>query len=208
MFARGDHSDPPGDLGITGLETAVVLITFVLASTVFAATVIQAGLFSSGKSKEAIGEGLKASVSAMSVIGHVVAVDHDGDKVLDEVQIPLAGVLGEGAVIDLGFTLDSNGDGLLSDEPSKVHSTMVSFSDEHRSISDIAWTVSGMGRDDGDSLLEEGEQYRLDVSLVAISSQPLAPWQRFTIEILPAGGRPLVISRTVPALFSKYMQLN
>ena len=40
--------------GVTGLETAIILIAFVVVASVFAYTVLSAGLFSSEKGKEAI----------------------------------------------------------------------------------------------------------------------------------------------------------
>ena len=43
--------------GITGLETAIVLIAFVVVSSVFAFAALSTGLFSSDKSKDAHLEG-------------------------------------------------------------------------------------------------------------------------------------------------------
>ncbi len=45
--------------GITGLETAIILIAFVVVASVFAYTVLSAGIFSSEKGKEAVHSGLK-----------------------------------------------------------------------------------------------------------------------------------------------------
>lgn len=44
--------------GITGLETAIVLIAFVVVSSVFAFAALSTGLFSSDKAKETIQAGL------------------------------------------------------------------------------------------------------------------------------------------------------
>ena len=46
--------------GITGLETAIVLIAFVVVSSVFAFAALSTGLFSSDKAKESIKQGLAA----------------------------------------------------------------------------------------------------------------------------------------------------
>jgi flagellin FlaB len=40
--------------GITGLETAIILIAFVVVAAVFAYTVLSAGIFSSQKGQEAV----------------------------------------------------------------------------------------------------------------------------------------------------------
>ena len=40
--------------GITGLETAIILIAFVVVASVFAFTVLSTGIFSSERSKETV----------------------------------------------------------------------------------------------------------------------------------------------------------
>ena len=49
--------------GITGLETAIILIAFVIVASVFAYVVLSAGLFSSQKAKEAVNAGLDSTMS-------------------------------------------------------------------------------------------------------------------------------------------------
>ena len=51
--------------GITGLETAIILIAFVVVASVFAYTVLSAGIFSSQKAKEAVYSGLDEARSSM-----------------------------------------------------------------------------------------------------------------------------------------------
>ena len=58
----------PGNLGtdqrgITGLETAIVLIAFVVVASVFAFAVLSTGLLSSEKSKETVLGGLEETSS-------------------------------------------------------------------------------------------------------------------------------------------------
>lgn len=59
--------------GITGVETAIVLIAFVVVASVFAYTVLSAGIFSSEKSKEAIYAGLEQARGTMELVGSVKA---------------------------------------------------------------------------------------------------------------------------------------
>ena len=59
--------------GITGLETAIVLIAFVVVSSVFAFAALSTGLFSSDKSKETIAAGLSEARGTVEVRGSVVA---------------------------------------------------------------------------------------------------------------------------------------
>lgn len=59
--------------GITGLETAIILIAFVVVASVFAYTVLSAGIFSSEKGKEAVHSGLASARGSMELVGNVKA---------------------------------------------------------------------------------------------------------------------------------------
>ena len=55
MFERGACDSN----GITGLETAIVLIAFVIVASVFAFTVLSTGIFASERSKETVFAGIE-----------------------------------------------------------------------------------------------------------------------------------------------------
>lgn len=59
--------------GITGLETAIVLIAFVVVAAVFAFTVLTTGLFTSEKAKETALKGVSSAGGSLELIGSVVA---------------------------------------------------------------------------------------------------------------------------------------
>ncbi|MFB3119428.1 MAG: archaellin/type IV pilin N-terminal domain-containing protein, partial [Stenotrophomonas maltophilia] len=59
--------------GITGLETAIVLIAFVVVSSVFAFAALSTGLFTTDKAKETIYAGLSEARSTMELKGSVIA---------------------------------------------------------------------------------------------------------------------------------------
>ena len=58
--------------GITGLETAIVLIAFVVVASVFAFAVLSTGLLSSEKSKETVLGGLEETSSTLSIRGDII----------------------------------------------------------------------------------------------------------------------------------------
>ena len=60
--------------GITGLETAIILIAFVVVASVFAYTVLSAGIFASEKGKEAVYSGLEQARGTMEVVGGIILV--------------------------------------------------------------------------------------------------------------------------------------
>src|SRR5436305_10479499 len=58
--------------GITGLETAIILIAFVVVATVFAFIVLTTGIFSAERGKETVYAGLQKARGTMEVRGGIV----------------------------------------------------------------------------------------------------------------------------------------
>ena len=76
--------------GITGLETAIVLIAFVVVASVFAFAVLNGGLLSSQKSEQAALGGLEATSASLSIRGDVIASANAGKTAIDTVRFNLA----------------------------------------------------------------------------------------------------------------------
>jgi len=195
--------------GITGLETAIILIAFVVVASVFAYTVLSAGIFSAQEGKEAIHSGLETARSSMQLVGPVVAKDTDADDNVDQIIFSVANVM-DGEPIDMSTTTDSDSDGLLSDEATKNHVTIISYQDKNQNVDDVAWTRTDVGKTDGDNLLESGEQMEITVDLTYVDSgaNPLGAYETFTIEVKPAKGSTLVIERTIPPVVDDVMDLR
>ena len=200
--------------GVTGLETAIILIAFVVVASVFAYTVLSAGIFSSEKGKEAIHSGLAQARGTMEIVGGVIAKDEGGanysstgtDNIVDLVIFTVANAL-DGEAIDLTTTVDSDNDGDLSDETGETHSTIISYIDKVQRVDDIAWTQTEVGKGDGDTLLEPGEKMQITVNVSQLSTA-LDTEDEFTIEVKPDQGSALVIERTTPAVVDDVMYLN
>jgi archaellin len=131
---------------------------------------------------------------------------------VDKIEFNLASVLGQESTVNLSTTTDADGDGLLSDEASKTHTTVISYFDRETIIADIAWTKSGLGRDDGDDLLEAGEKLHIVVNLAALTtgaiSNALVAYDTFTIEVKPSTGAPVAFQKTIPQITSSVMTLK
>ena len=63
-----------GEKGMTGLETAIILIAFVTVAAVFGYAVLSAGLFSAERGKETIYAGLNEAKSNMELSGSVIGL--------------------------------------------------------------------------------------------------------------------------------------
>ena len=68
--------------GITGLEMAIILIAFIVVASVFAYTVLTAGVFSSQKANESVNVAIQEVRSSITINGNTIAykgsVDIDG----------------------------------------------------------------------------------------------------------------------------------
>jgi archaeal flagellin FlaB len=86
--------------GITGLETAIILIAFVVVAAVFAYTVLSAGLFSTQKSQEAVYSGLQETQNTLVVKGGVLSQAEAKDTDDCETVAHFSGVADNGTVAD------------------------------------------------------------------------------------------------------------
>ncbi|HLF77062.1 MAG TPA: archaellin/type IV pilin N-terminal domain-containing protein, partial [Dehalococcoidia bacterium] len=69
MGLQRPHRD---ERGITGLETAIILIAFVVVATVFAFIVLTTGIFSAERGKETVYAGLAKARGTMEIRGGVI----------------------------------------------------------------------------------------------------------------------------------------
>ena len=90
--------------GITGLETAIVLIAFVVVASVFAFAVLSTGLLSSEKSKETVLGGLEETSSTISVRGSVIGDSNSGKTAIDTVKFTLSSAAQASDAVDLSTT--------------------------------------------------------------------------------------------------------
>ncbi len=88
--------------GITGIEAAIVMIAFVVVAAALAFVVLNMGMFTTQKAKEAIQTGLEGATSALQVDGSTAALVNSNSKV-DFIAVPIKLAPGKQAV-DLGYS--------------------------------------------------------------------------------------------------------
>lgn len=197
--------------GITGLETAIILIAFVVVAAVFAYTVLSAGLFSTQKGQEAVYSGLKEAQSTLELKGVVLATanntgDEDDSANIQQITFTVANVLGGEAVDFTPPTADSSDNGTAgSDSQNKV---VINYIDKNQTVNDLYWTTSKLGNADTDELLEINEKFEITIgsdtpntsggNLVDALDPDLGVNQTFSIIVLTPAGAVLEIERTTP----------
>jgi flagellin FlaB len=177
--------------GITGLETAIILIAFVMVASVLAYVVLSAGLFSSQKAKEAIHAGLAETRSTVDVKGNVLA--KVSDNVVTEVYFTVGSVSG-GEAID--FTDTSEGNNVV----------IISYNDDYQYISSVNWTMRKLTAMNDDNLLDENELFQITVDLSGVSAN-LTAYKTFALEVKPPKGAVLTVERTIPAKVNDIINL-
>ena len=188
--------------GITGLETAIVLIAFVVVSSVFAFAALSTGMFSSDKARETITAGLAQTRSTMELKGSVIGT------------ADYAAVTGVLTTISFHVTQSAGG----ADVDLTPGTTIIKFTDQTQSklfASTSGFTVTGIGGADSDNLLERNEVYKIEmIGLDSLNAgddnltTSLGVNKTFTLEVIPAKGAVLHIERTTPIYMNIINFLN
>ena len=173
--------------GITGLETAIVLIAFVVVSSVFAFAALSAGLFSSDKANETHTAGLAEARGTLELKGSVVA--------------KVSGTTGAtGVVTSIEFLISNAAGEAIDMTPGN---SIIKYSDKTQTVnmnSSAEFSSSNVAAfGDTDLLLEFGEVFQ--ITLLDLTTQlatDLGTNTDFTIEMIPSRGAVLFIGRRTP----------
>jgi archaeal flagellin FlaB len=173
--------------GITGLETAIVLIAFVVVAAVFAFVVLSTGLFSSERSKETVYAGLAKTRGSMELTGGIIATSN-GTKLTN---------------VTFDVTLAAGGDSVNLNNADSSNRAVISYQDAANSVNDVAYDTNVI-TGNADKLLEQGElmEISIDMTQTALAAVSLGTNQTFTFEVKPPTGSYMVIQRTTPASLS------
>lgn len=196
LFARISR----GQRGITGIETAIILIAFVIVASVFAYVVLSAGLFSTQKAKEAINAGLNEAKSTIEIKGNVYG--RMQNSVLKEIFFTVATTTG-GDSIDFTDTASSNG----------TSPVVISYADNYQIFPSMNWTMTKLNTKNADNILDQNELFMITVDLSCVSANATAeampgPYHRFELEIKPPSGAVLILERTIPARANQVVNLD
>ena len=174
--------------GITGLETAIVLIAFVVVAAVVAFVVLSTGLFSSERGKETVYAGLAKTRGSMELTGGVIASSNTTEL----------------TAITFDLTLAAGGDQVNLNPSDTTNRTVISYQDVDNNVADVTYTTTVI-TGNADSLLEAGELFEINIDMTqtALTAVSVATNETFTLEVKPPSGSYMVIQRTTPASINK-----
>ncbi len=170
--------------GITALETAIILVAFVIAASALAFVVLNLGQFTVQRTQEATTRGLQQAATALELSGSVHAIGDiaGGNFTIEQIMV----------VVKLAPAA----------EPFDI--TRLSARVMTREAVFNATVTPKELKGDGDNLIEQGETFRLVLSNFSLVAGPvnstltLTPGSWLKIEIIPPVGGILTIERMVP----------
>jgi flagellin FlaB len=204
--------------GITGLETAIILIAFVVVAAVFAYTALSAGLFSTQKGQEAVYSGLREAQSSLELRGSVTAIANTAGGSVQQVEFTVSNVL-HGEAIDFTEPTDPATATGRANQTTKTNKVVINYIDEYQTVNDLWWEVTKLGNADADYLLESNEKFKITIGgssngtppgnlINALSTQNLDENTRFSLIVQTPVGAVLEIQRTTPAYIDAIMNLR
>ena len=188
-FIKAIGSFHRGQKGITGLETAIILIAFVTVAAVLAYSVLSAGIFSSERGKEAVYKGLETAQATMKVTSSVYATGTvDPNPTLSKLDT-------------ISFQLSS----VLQNENVDLGKCTVNFANDSVAILDLSDAlITGIGKV-ADGMLRPSEVKNVEITVTSFN---LNAYDTFTIEIIPPTGATIRIQKNLPGLIETNMNLD
>jgi flagellin FlaB len=177
-----------GQKGISGLETAIILIAFVTVASVLAYSVLSAGIFSAEQGQAAVYAGLSAAQSTMEIKGAVLGLSASGTE-LNTVQF-VVGMAIAGNSVDMDAII-------------------INFWDDTIAATDVAWTyaLSAQSTERGSANLLEGDELMV-ITVTIPAAATVAAYDTFTLQVLPPKGAVLTIQRTLGGAVYNVMSLK
>lgn len=203
------------DRGITGLETAIILIAFIVVAAVFAFTVMTTGLFSTEKAKTTAQAGIAEASSTFAPKGAIVAKGDGAATPTYVEKVFMQVTLATGAT---DASVDPKDLAFIYTDDNQRHSMKASTVDTDTGIINSV-TISKIVGTNPVTLLREGEVAEIEITLNKTDTKTVAPFDcnectqlganaQFRIEVIPPAGGSLIIARKTPPGIQKVMNLE
>ena len=193
--------------GMVGIDTAIILISFVLVAAAVAFVVLDMGMTSATKAKQTMVNGLQEASTALEVNGEILGVVNGTGTGIEEIAIPLGVTPGTGYVsfdtstFVVSFT-DQYGTypNIYSGVSHKLISSSTSLSSLYNtSVSSVSATAYFITGNITPTVLGPYGQVLLVISVN--NTKVMTPYNSFTVTIKPSVGGALTVSRIIPPDF-------
>ncbi len=220
---------PKSRRGVIGVESAIVLIAFVIVAAALSFVVLNMGFSTTQKAKTTISSGLETAGSALEVSGTVTAHTDSTKSYVDVISIPIQVASGSSSV-DLqtnntaikylsksvsydniyNGTLSSTSYASLSDALSAAYNATIidgnpldaTPANPSKTVAFVYWSNNS----DNNNVLDKQESAVLAIVYKA-GDRPQQN-DKTTTEVLPDKGSPLTVDRGIPTLTDRFMNLS
>ena len=195
--------------GTIGIETAIVIIAFVVVASAVAYVIINMGYYAAQKSRDTIGRGVDSVSSSLELDGSVIGKVNDTEQRINYLIIPVRLSVGR-SMVDLGtesvmvsvftsnFTIADIYAGVLNE--TKVGKDppledVINYLNRDYHGKEVALFV--IYNDDNDTLLELNEKAFLLIQ-VNVTKHPMTSYDMVKVEVKIGTGPALTVIRQIP----------
>ena len=211
-FAKAVANMHGDERGMTGLETAIILIAFVTVAAVFGYAVLSAGLFSAERGKETIYAGLQQAKANMEVSGSVIVLASNATiPQVTKIKMTVRNAIA-GSPIDMTPPGSTDAGATLTGTNNRC---VISLTTANAYYNNIEWTMAYIGHNNANNLLDPGEQMELTVNMLGLggtvthfADPALKANDWFNIQVKPTQGSTMTIQRTLPAGLDPIMDMH
>jgi len=199
---------------MTGLETAIILVAFVITAAAFAFVILNMGFLTAEKAQSVISAGISEASSSMLIDSGLVAFfSNTTVPGAQQADICLTKVVFYMKLSQGHEPVDCDDNRLVATFTNDVcHGEIYNTNGTVMTIS----TANG----DTDTLLETGEKFKVTIDFTELpltdldpipASRPQMythPYENFRIEIRPSQGAVMTIERQLPAVYTPVMVIE
>ena len=200
------------DNAFTGLEAAIVLIAFVVVAAVFSYVLLGAGFYTTQTAQETVHSGVAQASSSLEVVGDMMGIAEGAAPTrLSYVNTTVALTAG-GTPMDLSQMVISISDNNGGRNPNIANNTDVNsctgvFTNA-ATADDMRWCVSEKFNDlnpgSPNNMLEPNEIWVLSIGMPPTATVNT----KGTINLQPAVGAAVPLSRTLPGAFTRVQAIQ
>jgi len=196
--------------GLTGLETTIILIAFVIASSAFTFVVLNMGMLTSQKSQSVISQSMSEASSSLLLDSDVICTFTNNTGGQDSISLTNV----------IFYVRISQGNEPIEMDDSYL---VISYTSPrcHGSIYEINGTITTVTHvtGDSDSTLEPGERFKISIDLTELSKNAVIPsqtdrnnlychpYESIIIDLKPSQGATLRLDREIPQVNNAMMTI-
>jgi flagellin FlaB len=182
--------------GMTGLETAIILVAFVITAAAFSFVVLNMGFLSAQKTQTVISSGMQEAASSLLFDGDIIAGFDTTTDELDNVTFYLRLSQGKEPVDMVDDKM------IITYNNPRAAGEIYSTANANATIVTLEQVIG-----DGDSLVESGERWKCvvdfthaDFATAVGAAGVCGPYETFRLELRPSQGSVLSIERNTGAI--------